>query len=233
MGTEAALDGRTQYLGSFLTDSRRERIDQVLEERTRYLTIVLEDVYQPHNASAVLRSCECFGIQDVHIVEDRNTYSVNRDVVLGAADWLDLIRHRAREGKGVRACCDELRAAGYRLVAASPGEGSAVALDDVSVETPLAVLFGTEEEGLSAAAREEVAEHIRIPMFGFTGSFNVSVSAALVLRELTRRIRSSPVAWRLSEEEKQSLRLKWYRRMVKGSDLLEQRYLEEREGDRR
>ena len=83
-------------------------------------------------------------------------------------------------------------------------------------------------ETILRAVREEVAEHIRIPMFGFTKSFNISVSAALILRELTRRMRSSPVPWQLSDEEKQSLRLKWYRRMVKGSDLLEQRYLKER-----
>lgn len=230
MAAEGMPDGRAEYLGSFLTDSRKARIDRVLEERTRYLTIVLEDIYQPHNASAVLRSCECFGIQDVHIVEDRNIYTVNRDVALGAAEWLDLIRYRALDGKSVRTCCGQLRAAGYRLVAASPGEESAVGLDDISVESPLAVLFGNEEEGLTAAAREEVAEHLRIPMFGFTESFNISVSAALVLRELTRRIRSSRVSWRLSDEEKLSLRLQWYRRIVKGSDLLEQRYLKEREG---
>ena len=115
------------------------------------------------------------------------------------------------------------------LMAALPGEESAVGeLDGVSVGSPLAVFFGNEEEGLTAAVREEVAEHIRIPMFGFTKSFNISVSAALILRELTRRMRSSPVPWQLSDEEKQSLRLKWYRRMVKGSDLLEQRYLKER-----
>lgn len=229
MADEGVLDGRTEYLGSFLTDSRRAEIERVLAQRTRYLTIVLEDIYQPHNASAVLRSCECFGIQDVHIVEDRNAYTVSRDVVLGAAQWLDLIRYRSLEGKSVRACCGELRSAGYRLVAALPSEESAVGeLDRVSVGSPLAVFFGNEGEGLTAAVREEVAEHIRIPMFGFTKSFNISVSAALILRELTRRMRSSPVPWQLSDEEKQSLRLKWYRRMVKGSDLLEQRYLKER-----
>lgn len=229
MADEGVLDGRTEYLGSFLTDSRRAGIERVLAQRTRYLTIVLEDIYQPHNASAVLRSCECFGIQDVHIVEDRNAYTVSRDVVLGAAQWLDLIRYRSQEGKSVRTCCGELRSAGYRLVAALPSEESAVGeLDEVSVGSPLAVFFGNEEEGLTAAVREEVAEHIRIPMFGFTKSFNISVSAALILRELTRRMRSSPVPWQLSDEEKQSLRLKWYRRMVKGSDLLEQRYLKER-----
>ena len=229
MADEGVLDGRTEYLGSFLTDSRRAGIERVLAQRTRYLTIVLEDIYQPHNASAVLRSCECFGIQDVHIVEDRNAFTVSRDVVLGAAQWLDLLRYRSQEGKSVRACCGELRSAGYRLVAALPGEESDVGeLDGVSVGSPLAVFFGNEMEGLTAAVREEVAEHIRIPMFGFTKSFNISVSAALILRELTRRMRSSPVPWQLSDEEKQSLRLKWYRRMVKGSDLLEQRYLKER-----
>ena len=225
---DGAREGVTEYLGTFLTEHRRARIDRVLADRTRYLTIVLEDIYQSHNASAVLRSCECFGIQDVHIVEDRNTYTVNRDVDLGAASWLDLIRYRTQDGKSIRTCCEALRSAGYRLVAASPQEDSA-RLEEVSVDRPLAVLFGTEEQGLSAAARDEVDERVRIPMFGFTESYNISVSAALILRELTGRIRSSQVSWRLSEEQMRSLRLKWYRRVVKGSELLERRYLEERE----
>jgi len=228
MVDEEAMGGRTEFLGSFLTADRRARIDRVLELRTRYLTIVLEDIYQPHNASAVLRSCECFGIQDVHIVEDRNAYTVSRDVVLGAASWLDLIRYRASEGQSVGHCCRELRAAGYRLVAASPDEESTVSdVDDIGVDTPLAVFFGNEEQGLTKAVRDEVEQHMRIPMFGFTQSFNISVSAALILRELTRRIRASSASWGLSDEEKRGLRLQWYRRLVKGSDLLEQRYLED------
>ena len=157
MVDEEAMGSRTEFLGSFLTADRRARIDRVLELRTLYLTIVLEDIYQPHNASAVLRSCECFGIQDVHIVEDRNAYTVSRDVVLGAASWLDLIRYRASEGQSVGHCCRELRAAGYRLVAASPDEESTVSdVDDIGVDTPLAVFFGNEEQGLTKAVRDEV-----------------------------------------------------------------------------
>ena len=217
----------TEYLGSYVTQRRRRRTDTVLAQRTRYVTLVLEDVYHPHNASAVLRSCECFGVQDIHVIEGRNAYMVNEDVAQGAEGWLTLIRHRAMDGEDIHTCCRRLRHNGYRLVAATPGH-DAVPLGELGVESRLAILFGTEEDGLSPAALEEADERTTIPMFGFTESFNVSVSAALILREVTGRIRAQDVPWQLTREEELDLKLEWYRRSVRGSDLLEKRFLKER-----
>jgi len=216
----------TEYLGSYVTPRRRHRIDAVLAQRTRYVTVVLEDVYQPHNASAVLRSCECFGVQDVHVIEGRNAYTVNEDVAQGAGGWLTLVRHRVAEGEDIHTCCRQLRREGYRLVAATPGE-DATSLDELKIDGRLAILLGTEEEGLSAAALEEADERTAISMFGFTASLNVSVSAALILREVTGQIRGLDVPWQLTPDEQQNLRLEWYRRSVRGSDLLEKRFLQE------
>ena len=215
------------YLAGFVTEHRRQRIEQVLSQRTRYLTIALEDIYQPHNASAVLRSCECFGVQDVHIVENKNTYEVNRDVTQGASKWLTLIRYNKKGGDNTRICIEALRSRGYRIVAATPHQDDCL-LDELPVEDRMAVVFGTEELGLTEYVLEQADEYVKVPMYGFTKSFNISVSAALVLREFTRRMRASDAAWELTQEEKLDLRLSWYRKVVRGSDLLERKFLLER-----
>ena len=221
-------DELISYLGTFVSEGRRGRIERVLEERTRLLTVLLEDVYQPHNASAILRSCECFGVQDVHVFEDRNAYSPSREVALGAAQWLDLIMHRASEGETIGSCCEGLRAKGYRVLAATPQEG-ATPLDELQVAGKLAIMLGTEEEGLSAAALKAADECVRIPMYGFTESFNVSVCAALMLHQLSSRVRAAREDWGLSHDEKLELKLRWYRNSVKKAHLIEAKYMAERE----
>lgn len=214
-------------LTGHLTHRRLQRMQAVLAHRTRWIAVVLEDIYQPHNASAVLRSCECFGIQDVHIVEDRNRYKVSRDVALGASGWLDLQRWQAAQGASIDDCCDDLEARGYRLVAATPRE-DAVRLEDLDVTAgPVAVLFGTELNGLTPPALARATEAVHIPMYGFTESFNISVSAALILRELSARLRASDADWELSHEDRRDLLLRWMRRSIKHSDTLIKRLLAE------
>ncbi len=219
-------DGLIEHLAGFVSDSRRERIDWVLERRTRVVTVLLEDVYQPHNASAVLRSCECFGVQDVHVFEGRNEYSPSPDVAMGAAQWLDLIKHEASAGETIASCCDELRSRGYRMVAATPRE-DATLLDDLELGGNLAIMLGTEEAGLSETALAAADECVRIPMQGFTESFNVSVCAALMLHQVTGRMRAARDDFGLSDEEKQELRLRWFRNSIKKVHLLEARFLAE------
>jgi tRNA (guanosine-2'-O-)-methyltransferase len=217
------------YLSGHVTARRLERMRTVLADRTRWVTVVLEDIYQSHNASAVLRSCECFGIQDVHVVEDRNEFIVNRDVALGAGQWLDVTHWQAAQGRTIDSCCDELESAGYQLVAATPS-AEAVTIDELDVSrSRVAVLFGTEMDGLTEAARERCREAVHVPMFGFTESFNISVSAALILRELTRRVRQAGVDWRLDDTEREDLLLRWLRGSINQSEELEARFREQRE----
>ncbi|MCC7265645.1 MAG: RNA methyltransferase [Candidatus Latescibacteria bacterium] len=212
------------HLGGFLGAERRARIEEVLAQRTRRLTVVLEDIFQPHNASAVLRSCECFGLQDVHIVEERYRYRVNPEVAMGAGHWLDIHRYRDPAGHNTGRCLEVLQGAGYTLVAATPNEYDCL-LDELRLQGRMAVLLGTEEEGLSEQALRAAQVRVKIPMYGFTRSFNLSVSAALILRELSRQLRAGAPDWGLSEAEKLELRLKWYRRDLRGSDLIEERFI--------
>jgi tRNA (guanosine-2'-O-)-methyltransferase len=171
--------GLADYLSRFVTPDRLERFGEVLAERTRYITVAVEDIYQPHNASAVLRTCDAFGIQDVHIIENRNIYRLNPSVELGTAQWLTLHRHRGPENN-TEAAINHLRSTGYRIVATSP-HARQQELEALDLNAgPVAVLFGTEKEGLSETALSLADEYVAIPMYGFVESFNISVSAALV-----------------------------------------------------
>ncbi|MFP4426802.1 MAG: TrmH family RNA methyltransferase [Spirochaetaceae bacterium] len=262
-----------EYLSGFVTPRRLERMQAIIRERTRYLTVVLEDIYQPHNASAVLRSCDSCGVQDVHILEKRNSYRVNPGVELGTAQWLTLRRYRLNreppganaeipsasragspgsgvaEGAGatdprppttgaalitpdpVRACLTDLRARGYRIVATTPHTAE-VGLEEFDLfRGKVALCFGTEMQGLSEELLEEADEYVRIPMYGFVESFNISVSAAIILYTLTQRLRTQKeIPWRLTEDERQKLLLAWLRSSVKQADRLEARFRGEQQG---
>ena len=201
------------FLSQFITEERKRRFEEVLSYRTRHVTVVLEDIFQPHNASAVLRSCDLRGIQDVHIVENNYQYDVNPDVVMGSTKWLNLHQYNKVEFNTPEVFA-HLREKGYRIVATCPHR------DDFTPETlpldkPVALVFGTEKLGLSDYAVENADMHIRIPMFGFTESYNISVSAALLVYSLTNRLHESDgLDWHLTDEEKDELRLEWTRRTL-------------------
>ncbi len=212
------------YLSGFATQNRLETFEEVLTNRTRYLTVALENIFQGHNASAVLRSLDCLGIQDAHIIENEYEYRVNPDVALGASKWLTLIRYNTGV-ENTRAAIESLKAMGYRIVATTPHTRD-VSLPGFDLNRgKAAFFFGTELEGLSGNLMENADEFLRIPMYGFTESFNISVSAAIVFYELVNRLRCSSIAWGLSEEEKQDLRLEWLKQSVKHSGLLIKRFM--------
>ncbi len=206
------------YLESFLTERRRALFRRVLDQRTRYLTVVLEDLYQPHNASAVLRSCECFGIQDVHIIENRNKYTVNPDIALGSSKWLNLIKYNNREDN-TTAAIRSLKEQGYRIVATVPGE-DATPLEAFDLAAgKAALLFGTELTGLTGTAVSLADEKLVIPMYGFTESFNISVSAGIILSHLVFRLHKT-TGWQLSPEEKEAIYLEWLKNSIKSSEQI-------------
>ncbi|MFW5689545.1 MAG: TrmH family RNA methyltransferase [Spirochaetota bacterium] len=212
-----------EYLTGFVTAERLERMEAALAERTRYLTVVVEDIYQPHNASAVLRTCDCFGVQDVHIIENRNRYRVNPGVELGTAQWLTLRRYRERENN-TAAALEAIRARGYRIVATTPHTDQ-VALEEFDLGAgPAALVFGNELDGLSPVALDHADAHLVIPMYGFVESFNISVSAAIVLHHLTHALRSSGLDYRLSADEREAVLLGWLRSSVGRADALEREF---------
>ena len=213
------------FLSQFITDDRKQRFEEVLAWRTRHVTVVLEDIFQPHNASAVLRSCELRGIQDVHIVENNFQYDVNPDVVMGSNKWLNLYHYNGAEFNTPGAY-NRLHELGYKIIATCPHRNDYTP-ETLPLDQPVALVFGTEKLGLSDFAVENADMHIRIPMFGFTESYNISVSAALLLYSLTNRLHdSSDIDWHLSENEKNQLRLEWTRRTLNRIRQYERKFVE-------
>ncbi len=217
--------GLIEYLSGFITGNRLGQLKRVLEHRTRYLTVVLEDIYQSQNASAVLRTCDCFGIQDVHIIENRNEYKINPDVALGASKWLSLNYYNEKENNTLDAI-NKLKKEGYRIVATTPHTND-VDLEDFDLNKgKSALVFGTELTGVSEIVLDNADEFMKIPMYGFTESFNISVSAAITLHYLVHELKKSSIPWQLSEEETDEIMLGWLRKSIKKSEIIEKRYNE-------
>lgn len=213
-----------QHLLQFVSENKQALFHRIIQHRMRYLTVAIEDVFQPHNASAVLRSCDCFGVQDVHIIENRNQYEVNPKVAMGASKWITMHRYNAYQNNTLQ-CFRALREQGYRIVATTPHENDCM-IHELPVNSKIALVFGTELDGLSDLALKEADAFVSLPMYGFTESFNVSVSAALAMYHITEKIRRSDVPWQLTEEEKLNLMLDWVRKVVKSSDVIEREFVQ-------
>ncbi len=214
------------YLSEFLTQKRYALLNRILELRTNYLTIVLEDLYQTQNTSAAIRSADCFGIQNVHVIENKNIFHVNPNVVRGATNWVTVNRYDNKETNTHRVF-QKLRDDGYRIVAATPHNHD-VPLGDFDLEKgKAAIVFGCERPGLTSFALENADEYMKIPMVGFTESLNVSASVAIVLHHLTYELRKkNNINWQLTEIEKQKVLLDWLRISIKRVDLIEQKFYE-------
>ncbi len=215
-----------QFLSGFVTPERLALFNKILSSRTNYITIVLEDIFQSQNASAVLRTADCFGIQNVHVIENRNTFQVNPDVVQGASNWVAVNRYK-KENMNTVSAIRKLKQDGYRIIATSPHENDAD-LENFDLERgKAAFIFGTERSGLTESAKQEADEFMKIPMAGFTESLNVSVSVAVILHHLTHQLRNhTSIDWHLTEPEKQKLLLHWLRISIKRADLLEEKFKE-------
>lgn len=206
------------YLQSYLTDHRRKLFHTIAAERTRHFTVVTEDMYQLHNTSAVMRSCDVFGIQDLHVAEEKFGKRIDREIAMGAQKWVDVHRHETTEE-----CLDHLRGKGYRIVATTPSK-EAQTLEEFDVTKKSAFVFGTEKEGLSETVLNQCDEKITIPMYGFTESLNVSVAAAIVLNYMVGRLRNSKVDWRLTKEEQLQLQMAWTLKTIKSADKIKERF---------
>jgi len=201
-------------LFEMLSDSKQHLVEKNAVRRTRHLTVAVEHLYQSHNTSAVIRSCDCFGLQDVYIIA-RKQYKVNRDIAMGAGKWIT--EHRFQQGETAK-CINDIKARGYKIVATSPSATKTI--HDISVEEPICLFFGTEKHGLSDEAFQAADEVVSIPMFGFTESFNISVSVALCLQILRRNMELSSVNWQLSDEDQLDLKLQWCRNILKNGEAV-------------
>lgn len=213
-----------QFLSQFVMENRANLFDEILQERTKYITVALENIYQSQNASAVLRTSDCFGIQEVHIIENNNEYNINPDVTLGSSKWLDLHRYNKLENNTLDAI-NKLKSDGYRIVATTPHTND-INLDEFDIEKgKFALFFGTELNGLSDLMIKNADEYLKIPMYGFTESFNISVSAAIILHHLTEKLRKSSIDWQLSDNEKDPIKLDWLKKTIKMSSELINEFL--------
>lgn len=212
------IEELTNYLSGFVSDRRKQRLNEVLAERMRHMTVVLEDVYQAHNASAVLRSCDCFGVQDVHFIENKNKFKISEDVSMGSTQWLSITKYNTEENNTLN-CLRELKSKGYRIVATTPHKDDCT-IAQLDVTKPFALVFGTEIDGISQEVFDVADEFVKIPMYGFTESFNISVCAALCMYELTTRIRGEKITYQLNEKQKQEIYLEWLKASINKSDLI-------------
>lgn len=211
-------------LSDIINDERIERLQEVLNQRTRYLTVVLDDIFLAQNSSAVIRTCECIGIQNLHIIEDRNTHKTNRDVVKGSAKWVKLNHYENRKGR--IDCIDNLKQQNYKIVAMTLSEGS-IPLEELPLSEKLALCFGCEETGLDKKIEDNADYKVQIPITGFTQSYNVSVSAGISLYYLYNKIKDTEQDWKLSDTEKEELLIDWLSKSTPTGQALLNKYKKE------
>ncbi len=211
------------HLFNFVTENKQQLFNQIITERTRHVTVVLENIYQPQNASAVIRSCDVFGIQDLHVIENDNKYNLNPKVVLGASKWVNLYKYNRHENNTLN-CINQLKSKGYKVYATTPHTNDML-ISDIPLDNKCAFMFGTELTGLSETAMKNADGFVKIPMYGFTESLNISVSAAVLLYEVSKRLKESKINWQLSDEEKIEQLLIWAKKVVKNSDLIENEFI--------
>jgi tRNA (guanosine-2'-O-)-methyltransferase len=210
-----------EYLESYLTKSRKARFEQVLSQRTKHFTVATEDVYQLHNTSAVMRSCDVFGIQELHVIEEQNAKKIDKEIAMGAQKWVDLQRYNSATD-----CLKELKQKGYQIVATTPHHSDCT-LEEFDVTKKACFFFGRETEGLSKEVMENACCFLKIPMVGFTESLNISVSAAIILQHVTSKLKVSDIKWQLTEIEFLEKRFDWCKKTIKSFDEILERYQSE------
>jgi tRNA (guanosine-2'-O-)-methyltransferase len=214
-----------EYLSTYVTPERFDLFNKIVDQRTNYIAVVLEDIYQSQNASAVLRTCDCFGVQNVHVIENRNTFDVNPEVSLGSSKWLSIERHNQNENNTIQAL-SLLKNQGYRIVATTPHQND-VDLNNFDVtKGKCAFVFGTELKGISQKVKDNADEFLKIPMYGFTESFNISVSVAIILHYTTLLLRQRGVDWHLNPADRNALLLRYLMKNINGSKYIAKTFLE-------
>ena len=207
-----------KYLQTYLTEHRNIRFQKVLSERTRHFTVVTEDVYQLHNTSAVMRTCDVFGIQDLHVVEEKVSKRIDKEIAMGAQKWVSFKRYHY-----IKECIANLKSSGYQIIATTPHDNSTM-LHEFDVSKKSAFFFGKESDGLSDTVMDAADGFLKIPMYGFTESLNISVSAAIILQSVVSKMKQSDVNWQLSEEEKFEIEMQWLKKTIKASEEIIERY---------
>ena len=213
-----------ERLRPYVTEERFALLNANLSHRTRYMTCVLENVHHAHNASAVLRTCECFGIQDVSIISNTNDFVISKNIEHGSAQWLTVNMFQ-NQTDNTPLAIDTLKGKGYRIVATTP-HGGGVGLHDFDVTRgPFAIVVGSERKGVSPYTIAHADEFLTIPMVGFTESLNLSVSAAIIISHLSQKMAQMKVNAGLCDAEKNELLVKWLLASIRNADFVHRRIL--------
>ena len=207
------------YLQQFLTDERLSKIEHFSKESSDFVLPVMEDVYQFRNAAAIVRSVEACGFHHVVALEEENVFNPNLKVTKGAETWVQVEKMPNNLDS-----LKEIKSRGYRILAVSP-EKNATMLPDYEVKEPIALVFGTESEGVSDEILDFADETLAIPMFGFTKSFNVSVAAAICMYELKQKLMKSGIEYQLSDQKLLELKIRWAKNSIKSSEQILERFL--------
>ena len=216
-----------QYLKTFIVDERRELFEEKIEQRTKHITVVLENIFQGRNISASIRSADCFGIQDMHIIENDNIFNDDSEVSMGAEKWISITRYNKEKHNSIEAI-EKLKDEGYQIIATTPHNTDCSLFDlDIS-KKKVALFFGAEVRGCSAETLALSDKKIRIPMYGFTESLNISVSVSLCLQHLTYKLRKAGFNWKMNVDEQDEAMLQWLRNSIKASAQIEEEYLNKR-----
>jgi len=214
-----------QEFYKIITPNKVNMFERIAAQRSKHIVVGVENIQQDHNASAIMRSMDCLGFQELHLIEKNNNYQFQRDIALGAARWLDVVQHQ-NPPEPIFDSMNILRAKGYQIVATSP-HIKAKTPQNLALDKPIALFFGAEKHGISEELQQNADEFLHIPMHGFTESFNLSVSAALVLSALRTRLEASNYNWLLSEKERTALKIEWCERILNGGPQLAQKFREE------
>jgi len=213
-----------QYLKTFVVDERRKLFEEKIQQRTKHITVVLENIFQGRNISASIRSADCFGIQDVHIIENDNIFNDDSEVSMGAEKWITISRHNQKKYNSIDTI-KKLKAEGYQIIAATPHNTDCNLFDVDISKQKTALIFGAEVKGCSEQTLALADKRMKIPMYGFTESFNISVSVSLCLQHLTYKLRKADFDWRMTENEQDKALLQWLRNSIKSSTQIEEEYL--------
>ena len=212
-----------EYLEQFVTERRRNLFEKVLNERTRHFTVAIEDIFQPHNASAVVRTCDIFGVQDMHVIENKYKFYASRLVAKGAQKWIDFSMYNQKDTNNTLDCIATLKEKGYKIIATTPHNESCL-LQDFDVTEKAAFFFGVEKEGLSKDVMDNADGFLKIPMVGFTESLNISVAAAIILQNMNDKLKASNINWQLTELEKREKYQDWLEKSIKSIRKIKEVY---------
>jgi tRNA (guanosine-2'-O-)-methyltransferase len=216
-----------EHLSQFLTEERLHLFHEKLKERSNRITLVLEDVFQSRNISAAMRSADCFGIQNIHIIENKNNFIKDKSVSLGAGKWINIKQYNTEENNTIN-CLKKLKKEGYQIIATSP-HNTNISLEEIDVKNnKIAIILGTELTGLSEKALSFADKRMKINMYGFTESLNISVSAAICCQSISSKMRKETTGWEVTEEEKTDILLNWIRNSIKSGKQIEEKFLDDK-----